>query len=404
MKRSVTVVGAGFSGLTIAYELSCLGFQVDVYERQGDTGGLISTARTTFGLAESAANALIACRDIEELFDALSVEFAARKPEAKKRFIYWGDGPKRWPLSVKATLHTIFQGIRLALGQKAILPYAGESIAKWGERFAGEEFTERLLAPAMQGIYAGDPNQMSAVLILNSMLSDRPPRGDLKGSVAPKGGMGELIKKLKEACVKQGVRFHFKSEFAIPEYVTSPIVIATSAWHAEKLLKSSHPEVAHKLGQCESLGLVSATCFFQGTPHDLKGFGCLFPRSQGFSSLGVLFNNCVFSGRSKARSETWILGGASFQDCVAESDEDILRRIMADREKMGQSGGALLDYRITRWPRALPHYTVDWEKTLKHLRIEPPFFLHGNYLGQLGLARIYLRSKQLAQEIQERYG
>ncbi|NJL25286.1 MAG: hypothetical protein HC902_08975 [Calothrix sp. SM1_5_4] len=59
---------------------------------------------------------------------------------------------------------------------------------------------------------------------------------------------------------------------------------------------------------------------------------------------------------------------------------------------------------ITRWARALPHYTVEWERALKSLRCEPPIFLHGNYLGQIGLARILAGSKKLAARIKAMEG
>ena len=434
--RTITVVGAGFSGLTLAHELRELGFGVEVHERGEDAGGLIHSQRTPSGLVETAANSLLASRAVEELFDKLEVPMARRKRSRQKRFVYW-EGPRRWPLSAGATWRLLYRATLFGLGLKGeeVMPRAGESVATWAQRFAGEEFLERLLSPALQGIYAGDPEQLSAVLILQSLLGDKPPKGDLRGSVAPTKGMGALIDALTKALTQAGVRIKYESAFQMPEHLTTPTVIATSAWHAAEIVRRGHPRLAAQLDVCQSLPIVSVTCFFDKTAADLKGFGCLFPRAQGFSSLGVVFNTCVFGGRSKLRSETWLLGGASDPECVAERDEGLIERVLRDRARLCGAGSAdgtgtgtgtgtgvaasvaasasasarstlprPLNYRITRWSRGIPHYTVAWEKALKDLAVDPPLFLHGNYLGQIGLARIYARSRKLAAQIKEMYG
>ena len=146
-----------------------------------------------------------------------------------------------------------------------------------------------------------------------------------------------------------------------------------------------------------------STCFFAPQDSDLKGFGCLFPRGQGFHALGVLFNDCLFEGHSRgARSETWILGGAGQDDIVACDQEQILRRILEDRARLGSDFVRPLHFELTGWPRAIPHYTVEWEATLKAgLRAEPPLYLHGNYLGGLGLSKIYSASRALASRLRQ---
>ena len=176
-------------------------------------------------------------------------------------------------------------------------------------------------------------------------------------------------------------------------------MLCTSAWTAARLVQGP---LKADLARVESLPLVSITAFFK-PGRDLRGFGCLFPARENFHALGVLFNDCIFEGRSRERSETWIFGGAGHPDICQLSDAQLIERIVSDRHRLNGREEYPLASHITRWPRALPHYTVEWEKTLRTLNVERPLFLHGNYLGALGLGAILARSKALAQEIKELY-
>ena len=255
-----------------------------------------------------------------------------------------------------------------------------------------------------RGIYAGDPRKLSASLILNSLSKNRPPKGYYRGSIAPLGGMGVLINGLVEELRASHAEIHLRSTFKMPEYITTPLVIATNAWNAADILSTSHPQAAELLRQCEAVPLVRATCFFEKTASDLEGFGCLFPTPQQFHSLGVVFNSSIFPDSSKYRSESWILGGALNSAIVAWSDEQVIESILNDRERLTGTRERPLSFPIHRWQRAIPHYTTAWESAVKSLNNRPPLFLHGNYLGQLGLSRILNRSMQLAQEIKAAYG
>ena len=54
---TITVVGAGFSGLASAYFLTKHGFKVRIIEKSDRAGGLIRTIRTEHGLVETEATA-----------------------------------------------------------------------------------------------------------------------------------------------------------------------------------------------------------------------------------------------------------------------------------------------------------------------------------------------------------
>ncbi|HYT50549.1 MAG TPA: hypothetical protein VEL78_09165, partial [Pyrinomonadaceae bacterium] len=58
---------------------------------------------------------------------------------------------------------------------------------------------------------------------------------------------------------------------------------------------------------------------------------------------------------------------------------------------------------ITRWPNALPHYSIELENILTSLPPPPRnLALVGNYLGRIGLAKILERAAFVADDMVRR--
>ena len=58
--REVTVVGAGIAGMLAAYSLDKNGYRVTLLEERKRGGGLLGTTQTRYGIAEAAANSILA--------------------------------------------------------------------------------------------------------------------------------------------------------------------------------------------------------------------------------------------------------------------------------------------------------------------------------------------------------
>ena len=193
--RIIKVVGAGFSGLITAYYLVKAGCRVRVVDSASRVGGMLQTIRSEHGLVETAANGVRNSARLEALCADIGVPLQGTSREARARFIYRGR-PRRLPL----TLSDVFRLMLRMTGTGGNLrPRPFETIDGWGKRVGGSGATEYFLAPALGGIYAGDPKRLSASLIFNKAgLSDElrataPSRPKLKGTVAPPEGMQQLI-------------------------------------------------------------------------------------------------------------------------------------------------------------------------------------------------------------------
>lgn len=402
----ISVIGAGFSGLTLGYFLTKKGHSVEFFEKRDRSGGLIRTHKDFFGLAETAASGFWNSALLEAVFNDIGVQIATRKPGYKKRFIFRGR-PRRWPLTIPESIQFAWRGL-LSYTSGGFAPRRGETLEIWAHRIGGSAFADWLLAPAIQGIYAGDIATMSAELILGPRFDKtlvRPEAAKIQGTVSPLNGMGEFISKMVQWLMDEGCGFNFRSPGAV---VGDTCVIATNAWDAAEILKDHAPDTAALLKRVESLPIATATLFFKDGRRSIDGFGCLFPEAEKFNSLGVLFNSDIFENRAySARSETWILGGVKLRNVTELSDKDIVSKILADRKRFA-NGEEPMSVVIQRWPRALPHYTLELKEILEELNIGHGFYcdgnghsiyLTGNYLGAIGLSKILEYNKRLAEVI-----
>jgi protoporphyrinogen/coproporphyrinogen III oxidase len=398
---TITVVGAGFSGLTTAYFLTKQGHKVRIVERTDRAGGLINTIRTPHGLVETAANGLLNSTRLEAMCADLEVPLMPTRKEGRRRFIFRGK-PKQMPL----TLSDIGRmALRFGVSARTLRPRQFETVADWGRRVIGRGATDYLLTPALGGIYAGDPERLSASLIFgraslpDHLATNRPQKARVRGTVAPADGMQQLIYGLQNHLEKAGVEFQFNQESAVDP--GAPAVVCLSARAAAEYLAPQAPVLGAALHEIEMLSIATVSCFYATTAAKLNGFGCLFPRDQGFRARGVLFNNSIFGGRGPAHAETWIFGGALDPGAVKLTDAEFADVIASEREKFYGKKDPPLDIYVTRWPNALPHYSIEFEKVLTTLPAPPEnIALVGNYLGRIGLAKILERAAVVAEKMQ----
>jgi len=406
MSKTVHIIGSGFSGLTLAWELRRRGFDVHIYDQSDRTGGLIQSVRTPTHLREFAANGVMWNERLQNLSDELGLEFFPTQDAARKRFIFRRKELHRWPLLPTETFDFIAKLSKFIFHTKirkdlAMKPQPFESIEHWCERNASQAIHEYLIKPVLQGIYAGDTSKMSASVVVKAL-------GGSRGTYAPKNGMGALIQSLERNLLKKGVRFSMNSKMETRELAEmipagTPLVIATSAWSAAEILKERASQVAKALTKIQAVPLVSATLVWNERAEKVPGFGCLFPPAEKMNSLGVLANTNIFSDRGPSYSETWILGGALKQTICGFTDDELLANIFEDRKRMLGSTEKPTEFFIQRYDKALPHYDIELEKVLENLSLPEDLFLTGNYLGKLGLAKIYDQNIELAEKIAMKY-
>ncbi len=403
MKKSVQVVGAGISGLLCAYHAVEKGYDVEVYDTAANAGGKIQTQQSKHGLMESAANAILADALVESVADNIGLKLIAKQPTANKRYIYAMGAVRRWPLGILDSLRVLRFLLFWKLGSASIRPRPQETLKTWSDRVLSSAVTEHLLGPACQGIFGVDAQPLSAQLIFNYFFAKTPrAHGRLRGSVAPEGGMGEWVECLVKYLRAKNVRFYFSQ----PAHLDSKkiVIVATDLQNAVQILKKQNDIRGDILSAVPLVDLVSVNVFYKQRPSEqAPGFGVLFSRAEGLIPLGVLLNSDIFAKRaSDAHSETWIFGTSTSQ-FKALPDGFFLENIQAVRQKLWHASEEPIQIKINRWPGAIPLYGLELEKALTKLAQESPragAYLMGNYLGELGLNRLFHGAKSLLDTIE----
>jgi len=371
------VIGAGLSGLAVAWRLADAGVRVEVIDAAPAVGGLIGTTHTRWGAAEHAANAFVWTDHTADWFRRLDIPPVFALDSSRRRFIFRDGRPQRWPLTPLETASTVARA-GLSAVTRQMNARANESVAQWGHRVLGAAATQHLLAPALQGIYAAPLERLAA-----SAVFGHKKRRKVR-MVAPAGGMGEFVSRCRTVLEQRGVQFFLGRPVSILD-AGVPTWICTGARAAAGLLAPHAPDASALVSRIELAALATVTTFFEPSPQDLRGLGVLFPRHAGVRALGVLFNTDIFPGRGSLRSETWIYGGASRVSLPAEVELPHL--VEADRTVLTGRTQPPVGIHVAYWPEAFPIYD-EAVVAMAALPTLLPDWLHvaGNYLGRRGVS------------------
>ncbi|MGZ8842688.1 MAG: protoporphyrinogen/coproporphyrinogen oxidase [Pyrinomonadaceae bacterium] len=405
-KREVVVIGAGIAGMLAAYTLDKNGYRVTLLEEKQRAGGLLQTFHTKYGIAEAAANSLLAPPAVKNLCRELGVELVEVRKESRARYVLRDGKLRKFPLTIRETLDF--------LGHAAFTSSMNHEdeldLAEWGRRHLGSAGVEYLLTPFVRGIYGVQPAEVGVVAAFPKLLV--PPGHSLLATflkksfkrsakkehahmAAPKNGMGDLVARL-EGHLEQRLGDRFMRGLKITEPPDSPnVVFAAPAYKTAELLEHESSLLAESLREVKYTPLVSVTAFVDRNSftRPISGVGVLVPASEKRKCLGILFSSSSFAGRvtdeSRWASFTLMMGGSKDRQWVDASDEQISDAVQNEMNEILGIRGEPLEVKINRWPRAIPQYSIElpklWACARKTWCATSGRILFGNYTGQVSL-------------------
>jgi oxygen-dependent protoporphyrinogen oxidase len=396
----IIVVGAGISGLATAWFLRKHGHQVVVLESGPEPGGAIRTRREAGFLIEAGPNSTLERgKALPALIRSLRLEteLVEANPVAKRRYIVKNNQLVALPGGALAFLRTpVFS----ASGKLRLLlePFKGrateeESVAQFVRRRLGKEFLDWAIDPFISGVYAGDPERLSAraatakvyaleaeyrslvVGALMRLLKRQPSGPEPTGRlISFREGMQTLARAVAQdlgealhtghavstVLPESGERWRVVANGS--EYVGDHVVLSLPAFHSAELLRPLHRELSETLARITYAPVASVALGFDRAQvaHPLDGFGVLIPKRMGVQTLGVLFSSTLFPQRAPEGKIllTAFIGGARNPSVTRQGADWIVERVLNDlRPLLGIRDMPALR-RVHLWPKAIPQYEL----------------------------------------------
>lgn len=461
MKKAV-VVGGGISGLASAFFLRSkalaagLELELTVLEKEGRIGGKIWSIRDEGYLCEWGPNGFLDSKpQTLDLCAELTIggSLLRSNDHARKRFIFSGGAlhplPENGPDFFASKLVSWPGKLRLALEPFAPKAPAGvdETLAAFARRRLGKEALEKLIAPMVSGIFAGDPETMSLKscfpriaelerdyggLVMAMVRLARKKRreraeGKVVSSAAGPGGVltsfrdgiqtltNVIREKLGEGAVLAGEEvLEIRSGKNVPyrvrtnrgEHEADLVLVAAPSFAAARMLRCHDAALSGILEKIPFASMI-VVCFGyerERIARDLDGFGYLIPKGEGMNILGTLWDSSIFEHRAPEGHVLLrtMMGGACFPEYIHLPDDEVERRVQEDLQVTMGIVDRPSFVRIYRHEKAIPQYTVGHAERLRvieeRLKASPGLVLTGNSYRGVGINDCVAAANRAAEE------
>jgi protoporphyrinogen/coproporphyrinogen III oxidase len=442
------VIGGGISGLACAYHLQQAGIPVRVLDAGVRPGGVIATQEKDGFRFELGPQSFLSSEPLLKLIDALGLKNELLHADSRApRYILFRGQLVPAPLAPPSLLTTPLLGQRTKwrlsteMFRRTNPPPTDESIATFVRRKFGDELLDRIAAPFVSGIYAGDPEKLSLRAsfpklhefetkygsVLRGAMKSRPAKGTPRpGLCSFREGMETLPRalaaRLGDALLSEtkvlGTRrgkANGNSSFEVDVtrnghreiLLASAVIMAAPVDAATEILKDVSDKFAAPFARIEyaPVAVVAAGYRRDQVRHAGNGFGFLVPRSEGLRVLGTVWNSSLFPGRAPENMAcfTSFAGGATDPALCGMSDDEIVEIICGEVGSILGITGPPVTRMIHRYALALPQYNLGHSEIVSALNAAaspvPGLFLTGNYLSGPSIGSCVERANQTADAV-----
>jgi len=429
-KKHIAVIGAGISGLTVAYWLEKENFEVTVFEKQNHVGGSMVTERQDGYLIDLGPNSALETSDtLRDLVRELGIEDQKvyGNEASNNRYILKNGKLQALPMSpgkfLKTPLFSWKAKLRL-LKEPFIKPTTEEdiSLADLVRHRLGAEFLDYAINPFVAGVYAGDPETLSAPAGFPKLYALEQKygsfiKGAFKGARERKKrqevskdrarlfsfleGMetfpkkiasllkGQILLEAELEGISKGENFEltFQKDGKRQKQSFDQVVLSIPTKEMSTLLAPHFPEKAKDLLEIyyPPVAVIFMGFKKEAVQRDLNGFGFLVPKVENRKILGSIWSSSIFPGRAPEghAAFTTFIGGTRQPELAQADEKDLEDLVLTDLQDLVGLNGKPELVRIKRWPRAIPQYTMGYQTYQKYFdEMEtalPGLFFAGNF-------------------------
>ncbi|VAW99494.1 Protoporphyrinogen IX oxidase, aerobic, HemY [hydrothermal vent metagenome] len=451
-QTDVLIVGAGISGLSLAWWLSQQGVSVEIWEADERIGGKIKSTRQDGYLTERAASMVMNFRpEVTELLyeTGLDAVKTSRLPESEvRRYLLHNKQLTALPMRMGSMITSPLWSLRgkLRLLAEPFIPPCyrqDETVSQFVTRRFGKEMLEKAMEPFVAGTLAADSDLASAAACLPRLTALERKYGSITAGVL----INRLLRR-RTACGTETFSFYGGIETLVETLARTPgvqiatrfqvtglerktrdwqitantpdgervlrasqVVVTTPAAKTAELVAPFNKKLAHLLRDIHYAPVNVVHMGFDRTAidHALDGTGFLVPRNalnkenQGLTGnlwMSSLFPNRAPNGKVLLSS---YIGGARMPEVQDWDTEHCLHKTLSCLSHLLGIKGEPEMVKIDRHVQALPLYHGAHQARLQsiasHLQQIPGLHLEANYRGGVSVRDRIARSRVMATKI-----
>jgi oxygen-dependent protoporphyrinogen oxidase len=443
----IVVVGAGISGLSVAYRLQqqLPDADITVLEESSRPGGTTWTLREEGFLLETGPNGFLdskpATKNLCEDAGLAERLVAASRAAARSRYILFRGHLRALPSGPGGLVRS---DVLSGLGRLSLLcelfrrrpqEARDESIDAFVRRRAGREAAEVLADAMVTGIFAGDAKLLSLPACFPRLAQLERDFGSVIRGFAKtarrggsqlwslRGGLRELIETLAVRlrnpplfsvavravrCQRDSDRPRWQVHGEGQDHWPADVVVLTCpAYRQADMLGELDVDLARRIAEIQYNRVVVVGLGFRradvaGAP---DGFGFIAPQRTRRDLLGVQWCSSIYPGRAPEGMVLWraMCGGWNRPDVVDWDDERLVGAVRGELQRIMHIDASPVYQRVVRWPRAIPQYHVGHLDRLAWIEARrqwhPGLFLGGNAYRGVALNDCTEQGEKLAREV-----
>jgi protoporphyrinogen/coproporphyrinogen III oxidase len=401
----VAVVGAGVTGLTVAFRLQAdPSIEVVVLEASQRAGGTLRTVEVAGIPLDAGPDSFLGRKPwAVDLCHELGLEMT--RPAATGTWLWTGGGLVPYPagtaFGIPGDLGDLFhwkglsgRGRRRALRDLVIRKRRDDGDETLGgllRRRLGDEATDRALAPLLSGLFGGDVDSLSADATFPELHRWERTQGSLiRGAqAADRAGGSVRFGATVDAIARKDDGWGLRT--ASGPVHADVVVLAVDPGTARRLLDPVARDVSADLALIPGVSVgVVLLVYPDGSAERLPtGAGFVVPRGEApmvaCGLISAAWPDPAFGSRAVVRCT---VGGAGEEDVLEADDEDIVRACTKHLAALLPLPDGADVSAVIRWPGAVPRYLLGHLERVARIRehLPPGIFLSGQAYDGIDVA------------------